>query len=186
MVVMTCCWCLFLCGTTVRVILVTTVRKIPIFSSVFSVHRQTPSTSKKTNKPVYVATTFTIRTRFYTRYLPSVRLWKLLEKNRATDQRTEATMLDHYDIASPDLSLKRLRTIQILLMQPFTIVPYDGNSPEGIARQAWAKGKYRIRILWAVAIYLFTHLPIRLPQNQLKPPKLNQMFMVMHVTIHTK
>lgn len=102
--------------------------------------------SKKTNKPVYVATAYSPYGRGFTRYLPSVRLWKLLEKNRATDQRTEATMLDHYDIASLDLSLKA-KNYPNLADTAIYYCPYDGNSPEGIARQAWAKGKYRIQFM---------------------------------------
>lgn len=58
-----------------------------------------------TKSKVYVAPTYSPYGRGFTRYLPSVYLWKLLDKYRATDQRTNATLLEAYTIA-PGLEKK--------------------------------------------------------------------------------
>lgn len=96
-----------------------------------------------TNATVNVASTYSPYGRGFTRYLPSLYLWNLLDKNRATDQRTNATLLEAYTIA-PGLegSSKLYPGIKDTAIY---YCPIDGNSPEGIAKQAWAKGKYRIQ-----------------------------------------
>ncbi|HNZ68221.1 MAG: RagB/SusD family nutrient uptake outer membrane protein [Prolixibacteraceae bacterium] len=96
-----------------------------------------------TKEKVYVAPYYSPYGRGFTRYLPSLYLWSTLEKYRETDQRTEATLLDAYTIA-PGLegSSKNYPAIQD------TAIYYcflDGNSEEGQAKQAWAKGRYRIQ-----------------------------------------
>lgn len=98
-----------------------------------------------TKQKINVTPYYSAYGRGFTRYLPSVYLWKLLEKNRATDQRTEATLLDVYKIA-PGLegSSKNYSNIKDTAIY---YSPLDGNSPEGIALQAWAKGKYRVQFL---------------------------------------
>ncbi|MHB9055579.1 MAG: RagB/SusD family nutrient uptake outer membrane protein [Paludibacteraceae bacterium] len=94
---------------------------------------------------VNVAPYYSSYGRGFTRYLPSVYLWKLLEKNRATDQRTAATLLDVYSIA-PGLegSAKLYTNIKDTAIY---YCPLDGDSPEGKAKQTWAKGRYRIQFL---------------------------------------
>ncbi|HPJ79858.1 MAG TPA: RagB/SusD family nutrient uptake outer membrane protein [Prolixibacteraceae bacterium] len=108
----------------------------------------------KTGEKVYVAPYYSPYGRGFTRYLPSLYLWSVLEKNRATDQRTEATLLDAYTIA-PGLagSSKNYPAIQD------TAIYYcflDGNSPEGQAMQAWAKGRYRIQFMSGGDIPVYT------------------------------
>lgn len=111
-------------------------------------------THYKTKEKIYVAPYYSPYGRGFTRYLPSLYLWKLLDQNRATDQRCEATLLDAYTIA-PGLagSSKNYPAIQD------TAIYYcglDGNSPEGQAKQAWAKGRYRIQFMSGGDIPVYT------------------------------
>lgn len=110
----------------------------------------------KTNANVYVADTYSPYGRGFTRYLPSLYLWKLLDKNRATDQRTNATLLEAYTIA-PGLegSSKKYTSIKDTAIY---YCPLDGNSTEGKAKQAWAKGRYRIQFMANGDIPVFTSL----------------------------
>lgn len=108
----------------------------------------------KTGEKIYVAPYYSPYGRGFTRYLPSLYLWSVLEKNKATDQRSEATLLDAYTIA-PGLagSSKNYPAIQD------TAIYYcflDGNSPEGQAKQAWAKGRYRIQFMSGGDIPVFS------------------------------
>ena len=107
-----------------------------------------------TKQKVYVADKYSPYGRGFTRYLPSVYLWKLLDKNRATDQRTNATLLEAYTIA-PGLekSSKNYPNIQDTAIY---YCPLDGNSTEGKAKQAWAKGRYRIQFMANGDIPVFT------------------------------
>ena len=112
--------------------------------------------SKSTGNQVSVVQKYSPYGRGFTRYLPSLRLWQLLEEHRATDQRTEATLLDHYDVASPDLYGNSTFYPE---MQQDTLIyycPLDGNSPEGQAKQAWAKNKYRIQFASGGDIPVYT------------------------------
>ena len=83
--------------------------------------------------------------RGYTRYLPSLYLWKLLDEHRATDQRTNVTLREAYTIA-PGLegSSANYPGIQDTAIY---YCPLDGNSAEGQAKQAWAKDRYRIQFM---------------------------------------
>lgn len=99
----------------------------------------------KTGASVYVADTYSPYGRGFTRYLPSIYLWKLFDKYRATDQRTNATLLEAYTIAKGlEGSSKKYP-----LMQDTAIYycPLDGSSAAGKAKQAWAKNRYRIQFL---------------------------------------
>jgi hypothetical protein len=102
--------------------------------------------SNKTGRPVTVSSAYSPYGRGFTRYLPTLRLWQLLEEHRATDQRTEATLLDHYDIASPDLS-GNSKNYKQLADTAIYYCALDGNSAEGQAMQAWAKNRYRIQFM---------------------------------------
>lgn len=113
--------------------------------------------SKSTGLNVNVAAKYSPYGRGFTRYLPSLRLWQLLEEHKATDQRCEATLLDHYDVASPDL----YQNVSSMYpdMQQDTLIyysPLDGDSPEGQAAQAWAKNKYRIQFASGGDIPVYT------------------------------
>lgn len=103
-------------------------------------------TNTKTGERVYIAEHYSPYGRGFTRYLPSLYLWNLLERNRATDQRAEATLLTAYTIP-PGLAGSAVR---YPLMKDTAIYysPLDGNSPEGIAMQAWARNRYRIQFMF--------------------------------------
>ena len=121
--------------------------------------------SKLTGEDVECGAQYSPYGRGFTRYLPSLRLWELLEAHRATDQRTEATLLDHYDLASPDLAgnfdpgTEKEPKPQYYPNVKDTAIYYcfmDGNSPEGLAKQAWAKDRYRIQFAFGGDIPVFT------------------------------
>ena len=113
--------------------------------------------SKKTGQNVNVAAQYSPYGRGFTRYLPSLHLWNLLEKHKATDQRCEATLLDHYDIASPDLS-QNAKNYPLLQDTAIYYCPMDGDSPEGQAMQAWAKNRYRIQFMAGGDIPVYTSM----------------------------
>lgn len=98
-----------------------------------------------TKQKVFVAPYYSQYGRGFTRYLPSAYLWQLLEKNRATDQRTEATLLTAYKIA-PGLEGSSTK-YKAMTDTAIYYSPLNGNSPEGQALQAWAKGRYRVQFL---------------------------------------
>ena len=115
--------------------------------------------SASTGKHVFVADKYSPYGRGFTRYLPSLHLWQLLEEHKATDQRCEGTLLDHYDVASPDLYKNVSKCYPD--MQQDTLIyysPLDGDSPEGKAAQAWAKGKYRIQFAAGGDIPVYTSM----------------------------
>jgi starch-binding outer membrane protein, SusD/RagB family len=107
-----------------------------------------------TKQKVYVADKYSPYGRGFTRYLPSLYLCNLLEKYRGTDQRTEATLLNAYTIA-PGLegSSKLYPQIQDTAIY---YCPLDGNSAAGLAKQAWAKNRYRIQFFSGGDIPLYT------------------------------
>jgi hypothetical protein len=110
----------------------------------------------KTKEKVNVAAMYSPYGRGFTRYLPSAYLWQLLEKNRATDQRTTATLLDAYTIPA---GLAGSST-KYPLMQDTAIYycALDGNSAEGIAAQEWAKSRYRIQFMAGGDIPIYTSM----------------------------
>ncbi|HEY4785381.1 MAG TPA: RagB/SusD family nutrient uptake outer membrane protein [Bacteroidales bacterium] len=97
----------------------------------------------KTNVLVHVAPYYSPYGRGFTRYLPSLYLWNLLDKHRATDQRTNATLLEAYTIA-PGLE-GNAKNYPLIQDTAIYYCPLDGSSPEGMAKQAWAKNRYRIQ-----------------------------------------
>lgn len=102
-------------------------------------------TNSKTGVKVNVASTYSPYGRGFTRYLPSMYLWKLLESNRATDQRTEATLMSTYKIATGlEGASKKYTNMKDTAIY---YCPLDGNSAAGIAKQAWAKNRYRIQFM---------------------------------------
>ncbi|MBS5894269.1 MAG: RagB/SusD family nutrient uptake outer membrane protein [Prevotella buccae] len=111
--------------------------------------------SAATKKDIEVGAAYSPYGRGFCRYVPSMRLWQLLEEHRATDQRTEATLLDHYDIASPDLA-GNARNYPLLKDTAIYYCPLDGNSAEGKAKQAWAKNRYRIQFISGGDIPVFS------------------------------
>lgn len=120
-------------------------------------------TNIKTKASVYVAPYYSPYGRGFTRYLPSLYLWQLLDKHRSTDQRTSATLLEAYTIA-PGLEGSSLR---YPLIQDTAIYycPLDGSSAAGIAKQAWAKDRYRIQFMskGEIPVYTSSNLATALP-----------------------
>lgn len=126
--------------------------------------------SASTGENVFIAEHYSPYGRGFTRYLPSLYLWQLLEKHRATDQRTEATLLTAYTIASPDLAANATK-YPLLQDTAIYYCPLDGNSPEGKAAQAWAKGRYRIQFAANGDIPVYTTMDpaTALPVDAAKP-----------------
>lgn len=112
--------------------------------------------SKSTGKDIYVADHYSPYGRGFTRYLPSMYLWNLLEAGRETDQRTEATLLSAYTIASPDLAANVADKYPLMKDTAIYYSPLDGDSPEGKAMQEWAKGRYRIQFMSGGDIPVYT------------------------------
>ena len=122
--------------------------------------------SNLTGQNVDVAKYYSPYGRGFTRYTTTPWLWKSFHNAKATDQRSDATMLTHYNI--PD-GLQGNRASFYPKMGQFmkdpeaayaetgnyfnqgdTAIYYcalDGDSPEGKAKQEWAKGRYRIQFL---------------------------------------
>jgi hypothetical protein len=111
-------------------------------------------TNSVTKVKVNVAPYYSQYGRGFTRYLPSVYLWKLLDKQRGTDQRPAATILDAYTIA-PGLEGSSTKYPNVKDTAIF-YSPLDGDSPEGQAKQAWAKNRYRIQFLSGGDIPVYT------------------------------
>jgi len=107
-----------------------------------------------TGTSVDVSSTYSPYGRGFTRYLPSLYLWNLLEEHRATDQRTAATLLDAYTIApgleGSSTKYKSMKDTAIYYCH------LDGNSAEGKAKQAWAKNRYRIQFMNGGDIPVYT------------------------------
>jgi hypothetical protein len=100
-------------------------------------------TNTKTKANVYVAPTYSPYGRGFTRYLPSLYLWNLLDQHRATDQRTNATLLEAYTIA-PGMEGSS-KSYTSMTDTAIYYCPLDGSSAAGIAMQARAKNRYRIQ-----------------------------------------
>lgn len=120
--------------------------------------------SKKTGKQVDITKFYSPYGRGFTRYLPSLYLWRALEAVRTTDQRADGTLLTHYNCPA---DLEQNASDFYPNMGQFlkdadeaysedgnyfnagdTAIYYsvlDGDSEEGKALQAWAKGRYRLQ-----------------------------------------
>lgn len=122
-------------------------------------------TNTQTGSSVYVAPYYSPYGRGFTRYLPSLYLWNLMEANRSTDQRYEGTMLTHYNMGyGLEGSSSNYPNMGQFSVEPSVAYaadgnyfnagdtaiyycPLDGNSTEGRAMQAWAKDRYRIQFM---------------------------------------
>jgi len=121
-------------------------------------------TSAKTGKNVDITKFYSPYGRGFTRYLPSLYLWRELEKHRATDQRVDATLLTHYNVPAdleqnaaafypnmgqfmtdPDVAYAQDGNYFNAGDTAIYYSALDGDSPEGQALQAWAKGRYRLQ-----------------------------------------
>ena len=135
--------------------------------------------SQKTGKAVELGAYYSPYGRGFTRYLPSLYLWKTLDEVKATDQRYNATLLLSYN-CHPDLventgvaknypEMKN-NTDYISYEDAYTqdgnyfnggvpAIVYsllDGDSPEGQALQAEAKNKYRLQFAYGGDIPVYT------------------------------
>lgn len=142
-----------------------------------------------TGEKVYVAPYYSQYSRGFTRYLPSVYLWQLLEKNRATDQRVEATLLTHYNMAHGLVgSAKKYPKMGEFSVEPEAAYsrdghyfnmgdtaiyysPLDGDSEEGKSLQQWAKNSYRIQFMSGgdIPVYTSSDPATALPTSVSKP-----------------
>jgi starch-binding outer membrane protein, SusD/RagB family len=123
----------------------------------------------KTNEKVNVAAMYSPYGRGFTRYLPSAYLWQLLNKYKSTDQRTDATLLEAYTVPAGLAGSAKKYTNMV--DTAIYYCPLDGNSPEGIAKQEWAKGRYRIQFMSGGDIPVFTSMnpAVALPTEAAKP-----------------
>lgn len=131
--------------------------------------------SKLTGQQVTVDKYYSPYGRGFCRYTATPWMWRSFEALRSVDQRCEATMLTHYNI--PDgLQGNRPKHYPKLgqymtdpevayaaagnyFNQGDTAIYYcclDGDSPEGQARQAWAKDRYRIQFISGGDIPIYT------------------------------
>lgn len=113
--------------------------------------------------------------RGFTRYLPSLYLWKELDKIKTTDQRYNGTLLTHYNIPKelaynatnyPDMVKQEFKSYDDAYKEDgnyfngggyailYSIL--DGDSPEGKALQAEAKNKYRLQFAFGGDIPVYT------------------------------
>ena len=111
----------------------------------------------------------------YRRYLPSLYLWKELDKVKGTDQRFNVTMLTSYNCHPelvqyaknyPDMNKQSYKTYEEAFAEDGNYfnggVPaivysaLDGNSEEGKALQAEAKNKYRLTFAYGGDLSVYT------------------------------
>lgn len=131
--------------------------------------------SKLTGQQIQVDKYYSPYGRGFTRYTTTLWLWEQFENVRAVDQRCDGTMLTHYNIPE---GLQGNRPDHYPLMGQFMTDPeeaykadgnyfnqgdtaiyyccLDGNSPEGKAKQAWAKNRYRIQFAYNGDIPVYT------------------------------
>ncbi|MDR0810820.1 MAG: RagB/SusD family nutrient uptake outer membrane protein [Paludibacter sp.] len=112
-------------------------------------------TNPKTGQSVNGTPYYAPYGRGFTRYLPSLYLWRLLDSGRGTDQRTEGTLHDVYRVA-PQLIGTLYKYPQNDVDTAIYYCALDGNSPEGQAAQELAKNRYRIQFASGGEIPVYT------------------------------
>lgn len=131
--------------------------------------------SKMTGENVEVGKYYSPYGRGFTRYLPSLYLWKLLESVKETDQRYNGTLLTSYRIPYelsknpvkyPNMGDQVFKDYEEAYKEDgnyfngggiailYSIL--DGNSAEGQALQAEAKNKYRLQFAYGGDIPVYT------------------------------
>lgn len=113
-------------------------------------------TNSKTKEVVSVGPTYSKYGRGFTRYVPSMYLMNLFSKNRATDQRYDATIRDVYTIA-PGLEGSS-KKYTLMKDTGLYFMPVDGNTAVAKAKIAWAKNRYRIHTLVGGHLPMYTSL----------------------------
>lgn len=134
--------------------------------------------TKESNRYIESSTTgedidcaeYSVYSRGYRRYLPSLYLWETLAKYGKTDQRTDATLLEAYKIADERLAGNVSGNYPLLKDTAIYYCPLDGDSPEGQAMQAWAKNRYRIQFMYNgdIPIYSTGDLSEAVPTSSAK------------------
>ena len=131
--------------------------------------------SKMTGKDIECAKYYSPYGRGFTRYLPSLYLWKILDEVKETDQRYNGTLLTSYRIPYelsqnvanyPKMSEQTFKDYDEAYAEDgnyfngggiailYSIL--DGNSAEGQALQAEAKDKYRLQFAFGGDIPVYT------------------------------
>ena len=145
--------------------------------------------SAKTGQQVDITKFYSPYGRGFTRYLPSLYLWRALEAVRATDQRADGTLLTHYN-CPPDLEENAAAFYPNMgehMTDPDVAYQCDGNyfnagdtaiyysvldgdSEEGKALQAYAKGRYRLQFATGgdIPVYDNTDMSKALPTKVAK------------------
>ena len=131
--------------------------------------------SKTTGEDVEIGKYYSPYGRGFTRYLPSLYLWQILDEIKETDQRYNGTLLTSYrlpkDLAGnatkyPDMANQTFKDYEEAYAEDgnyfngggigilYSIL--DGDSPEGQALQAQAKNKYRLQFAYGGDIPVYT------------------------------
>ena len=131
--------------------------------------------SKMTGENIECGKYYSPYGRGFTRYLPSLYLWQLLESVKETDQRYNGTLLTSYRIPYelsqnpknyPDMGKQEFKDYDEAYKEDgnyfngggiailYSIL--DGDSPEGQALQAEAKNKYRLQFAFGGDIPVYT------------------------------
>ena len=131
--------------------------------------------SKETGLNVDVSKYYSPYGRGFTRYLPSLYLWKILDEVKETDQRYNGTLLTSYRLPQalahnavnyPDMANQTFKDYEEAYAEDgnyfngggigilYSLM--DGNSAEGQALQAEAKNKYRLQFAWGGDIPVYT------------------------------
>ena len=131
--------------------------------------------SKMTGTDIEVGKYYSPYGRGFTRYLPSLYLWKILDEVKETDQRYNGTLLTSYRIPYelsknpakyPKMSEQEFKDYEEAYKEDgnyfngggiailYSIL--DGNSAEGQALQAEAKDKYRLQFAFGGDIPVYT------------------------------
>ena len=131
--------------------------------------------SKMTGENIECGKYYSPYGRGFTRYLPSLYFWQLLESVKETDQRYNGTLLTSYRIPYelsqnpknyPKMGDQEFKDYEEAYKEDgnyfngggIAILYYfgDGNSAEGQAAQAYAKDRYRIQFAWGGDIPVYT------------------------------
>ncbi len=131
--------------------------------------------SKTTGEDVEIGKYYSPYGRGFTRYLPSLYLWKILEEVKETDQRYNGTLLTSYRLPKelagnaknyPKMADQTFKDYEEAYAEDgnyfngggigilYSIL--DGDSPEGQALQAEAKDKYRLQFAYGGDIPVYS------------------------------
>ncbi len=143
--------------------------------------------SASTGENVDVAKYYSPYGRGFTRYLPSLYLWRTLDACKATDQRYNATLLTYYNIPKeladnvkgnyPEMANQTFKDYEEAYDEDgnyfnggghaILYSALDGDSEEGQALQAEAKNKYRLQFATGgdIPVYTSNDLATALPTS---------------------